>query len=299
MKITPTPFLASAAILFAAALWGLYWVPVRYLESHGIDGATAVLLLNAPAAVVALVFVLGTWRDQVMHLKTSLLVGAVAGTGLALYGVSVAHTSVIRAVMLFYLMPIWATLMGVYWLGEAADWRRWVAIGCGLLGLYFLTWGNPTSQAFNTGDVLAFLSGWAWAVATALMKRMDEAPIGGMLAVQFFFVAVVAFALGWILGTEPDMTLSFTSTPVLLTFGLSLVALLPAMLMIMWASQFLFPGRVGLLLMAEVVVAVISASLLLPEETLGRFEWIAVFLIILAAVIEILPTGQTRKRGLS
>lgn len=273
MALSPNAQLASAAVLLGAALWGLYWIPVRHLEDAGIDGATTVAILNAPAGIITAIWVAATWKSQTPHWKYALVTGTIAGAALALYGVSITQTSVIRATILFYLMPIWATMIGVVWLGETADWRRWAAIFFGMTGLFLLLWSDAASE-LNIGDVLAFLSGWVWAIATALMKKTGKVPIGGMLCVQFICVALAALAIGTVLGGSdwPDAE-NFASA---LTIGtlISVFGLLPALVMIFWASQFLFPGRVGLLLMAEVVVAVISASILLPEESppgpLGR-----------------------------
>lgn len=52
----------------------------------------------------------------------------------------------------------------------------------------------------------------------------------------------------------------------------SMVIILPCFLVIFRVSQVLFPGRVGILTMPEVVVAIISASLLLPNETNDRIK---------------------------
>ena len=49
----------------------------------------------------------------------------------------------------------------------------------------------------------------------------------------------------------------------------------------------LSPGRSGLLMMTEVIVAVFSAAILLPEEALSFWEWVGAGLIISAGVIEV------------
>ncbi len=49
----------------------------------------------------------------------------------------------------------------------------------------------------------------------------------------------------------------------------------------------LSPGRSGLLMMTEVVVAVFSAAILIPEEALSFWEWIGAAMIIGAGVIEV------------
>ena len=145
------------------------------------------------------------------------------------------------------------------------------------------------------GDVLAFLSGWFWAIATALIKRLGRAPVGGMMAMQFICVAVVALVLGAALGDSTPLE-TLTDTPAIwVAVAASLFGVLPAVALMFWASQFLFPGRVGILLMAEVVVAVVTASLFLPAERLQGIQWLAVVLVMAAALVEFVPTR--RKQG--
>ena len=67
----------------------------------------------------------------------------------------------------------------------------------------------------------------------------------------------------------------------------SLCMVLPAIFMLFWASQVLSPARVGLLMMSEAVVAVITASLFLPHETLTGIQWVGGILIISASCVDI------------
>jgi len=50
----PSNRFASLAVLIAAGIWGLYWIPLRYLAGLGVREDWAVALINIPAAFVAL-----------------------------------------------------------------------------------------------------------------------------------------------------------------------------------------------------------------------------------------------------
>ena len=67
----------------------------------------------------------------------------------------------------------------------------------------------------------------------------------------------------------------------------SIVILLPCFFVIFRVSQILFPGRVGLLTMSEVIVAIISAAVLLPEEILMPVQWLGALAIIFAGIVEV------------
>ncbi len=264
---------------------------MRYFDGLGIDGILVVALLNVPAGIISALWVAATWRRQRPFLRQALLIGTFAGVAIGFYGVSLLLTTVVRATLLFYLMPIWATLMGLFWLNEPAGAQRWIAIALGLCGLALLMIGSD-GAALNLGDGLALLSGIAWAITAVFLKRTGKAPFAGMIAVQFLSTGFVAIILGLVLGeiTQSDIRIPYEAAT--LVIAVSLLGVLPAIAMIFWASQFLFPGRVGILLMAEAVVAIISASLLLPEEAQSLAQWAAVALIIGAAFVELLPTRK-------
>ena len=82
----PSTGFASITMFVSASLWGLYWVPLRYLETLNISGAWAVALLNVPAAGVLGIFMLLTWQNYRGCLGKMLLISLFTGAGLALYG---------------------------------------------------------------------------------------------------------------------------------------------------------------------------------------------------------------------
>ena len=134
----PSNRFASLAVLIAAGIWGLYWIPLRYLAGMGVREDWAVALINIPAAFVALALFLWQLRSQLPHLRRGALIGVFMGLTVALFTIGLVLSSVVRVTLLFYLAPIWSTLIGSYWLQEKVTRGRWIAIAIGLLGLGFL-----------------------------------------------------------------------------------------------------------------------------------------------------------------
>ena len=289
----PSTGLASLVMFVAASLWGLYWVPLRQLEALGIEGAWSIALLNLPAAFALFVVTALSWKQYRGFGAQMLVIGLFTGAGLALYGSGLVLSSVVRATLLFYLMPVWATLIGVFWLGERAAWQRWAAILAGLIGMLMLLSGGG-SVPLNIGDLLAILSGMFWSVGAAMIMRFQGVPVPGMVGVQFLFTSLIAVLLGVLTSTAtfypPPSEALVTAMP--LIFGISIVAFLPAVCLIFWVQKYLFPGRAGLLMMSEVLMAVLSASIFLPEERMSAVEWGGAVLIIGACLAEVLLTPQ-------
>ncbi|MBY8976491.1 DMT family transporter [Rhodobacteraceae bacterium NNCM2] len=284
---------ASIAVFISATVWGLYWVPLRYFETQGVDGAWTVALLNMPPLVILVPLMLWYWRTHRPHLVQVVAIGFMTGTGLALYASGLVLSSVVRATMLFYLTPVWATLIGLVWLEEKVNWQRWLAILVGLVGLFLLlSGGSDDSRPLNIGDLFAVLSGIFWSAGAALIKRYPDAPLPGMTLFQFAFTSLVAVLCSAIAAPLdlPEIGPVLASLPVAAFASIGLI--LPTVWIIFWAQKILFPGRAGLLMMSEVLVAVISASIFLPEEVMSTVEWIGGGLIICACLIEVLSTPR-------
>ncbi|MEM7171623.1 MAG: DMT family transporter [Pseudomonadota bacterium] len=287
----PSQGFASGVVFFSAALWGLYWIPLRYLEGQGIGGGWAVALLNLPAGVVLLPFVLLAWGRHRAHVSQALAIGVLTGLGLALYASGLIYSSVVRATLLFYLTPIWATLIGLIWLGERASWQRWLAIGVGLGGLLLLVSGGG-SVPLNIGDLFALLSGVFWALGAAIIKRYEQVPLASMTMFQFLITGLAAIVLIQAVGIAEVPEIDRLTAALPAAGLISVIAFLPAVTLLFWAQKFLFPGRVGLLMMSEVLTAVLTASMLLPEESLSMVEWAGAALIVSACLIEVFLIPQ-------
>lgn len=285
----PTTGLASAIIFLCASAWGIYWIPLRMIDETGVTGGWSVVALNAPAALVLGALALWGWRQHRGHIGASVLIGLASGLALSFYALGLVHSSVVRVTLLFYLTPVWATLIGIVWLGERATWRRWAAIAAGLMGLVLLLSGGG-STPLNIADALALLSGMLWAVAASLIMSHPKTPIPGMTAFQFAVTAIAALAIDAAIwgAPTPSVAAFVEAAPVAVT--LSVLAFVPAVALIFWAQKFLFPGRAGLLMMSEVLVAVLTASLLIPEETMSPPQWIGAALVIGACLLEVLGT---------
>lgn len=288
----PSEFTASGVIFLGASIWGLYWIPIRYLEGQGIDGAWAIALINGPAALIFLPFAILFFRKESSQLGAAIRIGFVTGLGIALYATSLVHTDVVRATLLFYLTPIWATLIGMYWMNERPTWQRWAAIALGLLGLLLLVSGN-SGRAVNFGDALAFASGIAWAVGASMIRYEGSIPINSTMFFQFSFMAAISLGLGYLLADAQVPNGNTLRTNWWLFLVIACFFLVPAVVSILWAQQFLSAGRAGLLMMSEVVVAMISASILLPDERLSVLQWGGALLIVGASIVEIIPARKS------
>ena len=123
-------------VIFAASLWGLFWLPLRGFEQMGLAAGWAVLaqfvtpaLLLAPLALWRAVGGRATGMGQA---ATGLLVGG----AFALYAESLLLTEVARALILFYVTPVWGTLLELTFMGRRFTRPRAVALVMGLANIF-------------------------------------------------------------------------------------------------------------------------------------------------------------------
>jgi len=221
------------------------------------------------------------------NLHAALFIGAATGLGLGLYSTSIVLGSVVRMTMEFYLTAVWSSIIGVVWLSERADLRRGITVAAGLLGLLLLLSGgsDDPASALGLADVFAVTSGILWSFGAAGMKRWPGAHVAATTAFQFFFAVVAGGALQLLVLSGPVPTIDQLITAFPLSFFGSTLILLPSVYLIFWACRLLYPGRAAILMMSEAVVAVISATLLLPDETMTGQQWLGGAIVLLACLI--------------
>ena len=140
------------------------------------------------------------------------------------------------------------------------------------MGLTLLISQGGGQIPLNIGDFYGFTSGITLAVGGSIAKRYDTVPISSLLFFQLLFAALAALFLDLISGQSPTPSLSLLVEIVPISIAISLLIILPCVLIIFWAQKFLYPGRVILLMISEVMVAKLTASFFLPNEVTGFIE---------------------------
>ncbi|MDX1576292.1 MAG: EamA family transporter, partial [Kiloniellales bacterium] len=237
-------------VIVAASLWGLFWLPLRGLEEMGLAAGWATLSqLLTPALLLV---PLALWR-AVGGRATGLgqpATGLLIGGAFAFYAESLLLTEVARALILFYVTPVWSTLLERAFMGRRFTGPRVFALVLGLAGLLVILGGKtglPLPR--NLGDVLALLSGMLWAVGS---MRIRQSPDRGTFEHLFsFFVYGGLVALGLALlpveafGSPPSWSELVALAPWLVLAAVGF--LIPVMWGILWGAQHMDPGRLGIL----------------------------------------------------
>ena len=260
-------WLAVAALLFNAFSFGVSWWPIRQIGTLGLHPlwltgisyaiAVALLLLWRPAALVEL------WRTP--SLWTLMLA---AGVTNACFNWAVSIGDVVRVVLLFYLMPLWAALLAWWLLGERVSARGALRVALALAGAVVVLWPAQAAAGAwplprNLAEVLAVVGGISFALNNVLLRREARRGQVARSLAMFLGGAVVALLLaglltqrglaalppaaGWAwMAAAAGMALWFLGANLALQHG---AALLPA-------------NTTAVILITEVLFASVSAMLL-------------------------------------
>ena len=280
----------SLIIVVSSCAWGLYWLPLRSIEQSGIVGSWSIVLVNACPLIILVPLIFFNLDKLKKYPRPILFAGIMIGAAFTFYANGLVQTSVIRATLLFYLSPIWSTIIGIIWLNERLTIARVISIIVALIGLILLLYDfrNQETAMLNFGDFSSILSGLFWALGASILKKWSKLPIIPLTAIVYFSTTSLSILLAIIVYKAPIPSLTLIGQNFSTAFIWSVIVLLPSFCIIFRISQILFPGRVGILMMSEVAVAVISAKILLPEEQMVILQWIGASAILLAGVVEII-----------
>lgn len=286
----------SLIIVVSSCAWGLYWLPLRSIEQSGIVGSWSIVLVNACPLIILVPLIFFNLDKLKKYPKPIFFAGIMIGAAFTFYANGLVQTSVIRATLLFYLSPIWSTIIGIIWLNERLTIARVISIIVALIGLILLLYDfrNQETVMLNFGDFSSILSGLFWALGASILKKWSKLPIIPLTAIVYFSTTSLSILLAIIVYKAPIPSLALIGQNFSTAFIWSVIVLLPSFCIIFRISQILFPGRVGILMMSEVAVAVISAKILLPQEQMVILQWIGASAILLAGVVEII-FGYSKK----
>lgn len=286
-----TGSIPSLAVVLTGALWGVYWIPARALDGTAMSGAWSTLvvtvmagLLLAPVAVVRL-------RRLPLRAGGGLLAALLGGTAFGVYAVGLLYGKIAVVILLFYLTPVWSTLIERVWFGWPVSPPRYAAIALGLVGMALVLGRSAwLPLPADLGEWLGLAGGLLWSLASTAMlsgRRSGPPETAFMFAVGASLVAaVIALAMApWPRLPAPDGA----GTAAAWALATAAIWWCGSIMLLVWATQRLPPARVGILLMSEVVVGVASAAVL-TGEAFGWREAVGGLMVVAAGFIEVWPS---------
>src|SRR5436309_511644 len=172
--------IAPAGLMFLAITslgWGFNWPVTKYLLSElpplTLRGSTGVI----GAGLLALLAVM---RGQSLRVGPGqwprLMLAAVLNVmgWMVLMGLALLWLPASEAALIAYTMPVWASLLAWFVLGERMTWLRVLALAMALAGLAAITGANgiSASAAKLPGIIMALTGSVGFALGTVLAKKL-------------------------------------------------------------------------------------------------------------------------------
>ena len=264
----PHHYKISIALAISAGAWGIYWLPQRILEDGGLTGGWGTIsqmmigtLLLLPIAIWKLSKNKGTGLELPG-------MGILIGGGFILYALSFLLTDVVRALIMFYMTPVWTTIFEIIFLKKKHGWQRILSLSLALGGLWVVFGqGGKIPLPVNAGDWIALLGGVMFAGG---MIRLEVIKTDGVFPIIFgfffygtLFNIVAGFLLVDYLGPVPtrDAFVGMTTFLILL----SIFYFIPTGIVILWAPTQIGAGICSILFLSEIIVGAVSSSILTDE----------------------------------
>lgn len=293
--------LGSVIVVLVGCLWGTYWLPLRQISEAAPIGSWATVSALLAACLLLVPWAIPSFRRIRSVGPGTLLVTAAGGGSFVLYSNGLLYGHVAVVILLFYLTPIWSTLIGRLWFGWPITPWRVAAIVLGFLGIALVM--GPSNGGIplpgGIGDWMALMSGVVWAISSTGIRTQP-----GLRAVECNFVFCIG---GLVTSLVLALLLEGMRLPPIASgdpVGVTLWSLLLggvwwslALTAFLWSTQRMEPARVGILLMGEVVVGMLSA-VVLAGEPMGSWMVLGAVMVVTAAVIETWPRQVTADTGL-
>lgn len=183
-------------LMLNAFTWGVSWWPFRWLAAQGLHPLWATAFVYGVAVLLISARWPHAWR---LLWRTPALWWLVlaAGTTNAAFNSAVTFGDVVRVILLFYLMPLWAVLLARVLLGERLSALAGARVVLALTGAAIVLWpgdgGWPVPR--SASECLAVLAGFAFALNNVMLRRLAGQPLEARSLAMFSGGVLVSLAV--------------------------------------------------------------------------------------------------------
>lgn len=266
MSAAASRLLPVLALSFNALTWGVSWWPLRALQAEGLHALWATVLIYAVAVVAITAWRPAAW-SQLLRTPTLWPLLLAAGITNATFNWGVTVGDVVRVVLLFYLMPLWAVGLARWLLHEPLTRTAGLRVAMALAGAAIVLWpadgqgGLPLPR--NLPEWLGVVGGFSFALNNVLLRREAAQPEAARALAMFLGGAVVAGGVALLLTAQGAVPLPPAPAPGWVLGSLVLAAaFLAGNLSLQYGAARLPANVTAVVMITEVLFAAASAVLL-------------------------------------
>jgi drug/metabolite transporter (DMT)-like permease len=272
---------------------------MQKLAALGVPGPALTLMAYGSVGLLALPLL---WRQRRHWRKQpgqALLIAALGGWGAASFVMAMTEGDVVREMLLFYLAPAWSVLGARFILKEHLGMRRVAAVGIALAGAYLVIRAGGSGDFFGgsggitRADFMALSSSITFAGNNLVTRAATGIPVASKAIFLMLGCATVS-ALMMVLYAMPLPALSGAAA--LGVAGFAVVWIVGGSTSTAYGTSHMEAGRAAIILLAELVAALVSASLI-KGRVPSTLEMMGGSLILAAAAIDIWEAGSSQRES--
>ena len=268
-------WLAVAGLICNAAVWGLSWIAFRSLGADGIHPLWSTAIIYGLGGV-AIAAVRPTALRELAGQPGLAWIALASGMTNACFNTAVATGDVVRVVLLFYLMPVWAIVLARVILREAITGSSLARMALGLVGallvLYQPGLGVPWPR--DLADWAGLVGGMFFALNNILLKARSESSETARALSMFVGALVLCTLTGSGLHWAGAIAWPTMSIPSAITLATWSTLFLVANLGLQVGAARLPASLTSVIMLTEVLVAAVSSwwagvTALRPQDLIG------------------------------
>lgn len=288
---------AIAALLVNTVIWGLSWIAFKSLQQQGIHPIWSTAIIFSFCTIWLMLLKRKSLSELRKHPEL-LYVALASGVNNIAFNGAVAFGDVVRVVLLFYLMPIWAVILARLVLHEPITRPAVLRIVLGLTGavivLYQPAIGVPLPH--DLADWVALLGGFSFAISNVMLRRLHGVADGARSIAMLSGGAVLSALLGVALAAVGLIAWpAAIGTPSVPTLALWSVLFMISNICLQYGVARLPVSITAVVMLVEIIVAAVSAWYLGAAE-LRVQDFIGGAMIIATPLLirdkRVLPSGH-------
>jgi drug/metabolite transporter (DMT)-like permease len=287
LKPKATYSLPVISILIGAMFWGFCWWPLKFFANAGLSGNLIGMTAYSIVGLVAIPIVWKQRHDWRSETGLLFLIGIFFGLANITFTTALMQGEVVRVMLLFYLLPAWGALGGIFLLGERLNKRRYIAIALSLIGVFVILGGTAIlDKPFSGVDFMALIAGFSLSATGIVNKMAKKIPMASRSFIPFIFCPPMALISSYFVPTTMPALDALT---LLLLVLFAFFWLFGATVLTTYGVSNMEASRASILQVMELFVAIITA-MWLGDEILELKEYIGGALIISATILEAIPS---------
>jgi len=276
---------AACCTLTVAFVWGIIWYPFRFLRAAGITPQLSSFLVYSLITGSGLAFFWPVFRRH-WRLSPHMLILLLA-FGWTNFGYTKAMTDgvVMRALLLFYLTPLWTALLSWLLLKEKLTRIGWGVVAASLASCVAILWDPKAIQAgawlSQPYEWMALTAGMAFSFGQTISRKAQSLPPVVKSSAIWLGTAALGFSSSYAHG---DLArIADIQWPHWLVMALLAAVLISTSVISQFSLTVLTANQNMTLMLSELVIAAASAYAL-AGEVMRPHEWLGGALIVGASL---------------